>query len=229
MEGRTPDMTVANKQRRPWGRIVAGVIATVILSFAGWCLYSAFDWQNRADAARVAEPIRLKADLSKPGLYKGPFHHTFTAACSNHLMIATEPLSASREEAEAAADGLRASWAIAGPQGEVVSKGILDARVLRGLQLEHGLWCPAVEFGHFPAGDYELTLTVSQGSPKLSSVPHAVVACYNLCGVEYVPVQVLRLIAVVGGVIGGILVLAIVIVTLERRSLAGAADSPKTA
>jgi hypothetical protein len=222
-------MTAASKQRRPWGRIVAGVIAAAILSFAGWCLYSAFDWQSRADAARVAKPIRLKADLSKPGLYKGPFHHTFTAACSNHLMIATEPPSASREEAEAAADGLRANWAIVTGQGEVVSKGSLDSSELRGLQLEHGQWCPAVEFGHFPAGDYELTLTVSQGAPKLSRVPHAVIACYSLCGVEYAPVHILRFIGIVAAFIGGALVLAIAIVTLERRSLAAQADSPETA
>ena len=80
-------MESVRKRRWPWGRIIAGAVAAVILFFAVDFLVSAAECQRFADAAQTAEPIHLKVDLSKPGVYTGEFRHTFTIAHGDYLVI----------------------------------------------------------------------------------------------------------------------------------------------
>ena len=103
-------MSNAKQQRRPWGRIVAGAIGAVILLLAVVALIWSYKERRAVDAALIAEPVRLKVDLSKPGQFSGEFRQTFRAACSGYLEIVPEPLPSSEKAARIAPEGLAGAF-----------------------------------------------------------------------------------------------------------------------
>ena len=54
----------------------------------------------------TAEPIRLDVDLSKPGDYRGEFHHTFVGAHGQNLEVETASGFPSQDAAAAAIEGI---------------------------------------------------------------------------------------------------------------------------
>lgn len=211
----------------PWGRIVAGTVAGVILCFGANFFVDSVKLRREADEARIAEPIRLQVDLSKPGVYSGKLHQTFVNAHGNYLHIMLDRPLASRDEAAAIVAGLRGSLSIADMNGTVVCEDRFDASRIYGVPLvdrEH--WVPAIEFGHFAKGDYMLKIVIVEGAPRLSGVPHAIVGHYALCGMEYVVSTIAIWLGIACCMVAGVIFLFIVIVS--RRKAATGTRSVQT-
>jgi hypothetical protein len=66
-------------------------------------------------------------------------------------------------------------------------------------------------------GDYEMRLTIDRGAPQLAGVPQVLVARYEICGMEYMLAQFIWLIGAAGCSLAGILIFAIVVVTIVKR------------
>ena len=213
--------------RWPWGRIVAGIAAAFFLLLAIPFITGGVDVRHRADLARVAEPIRLKVDLSKPGEYEGTFRHTFTAAHSKNLQIETDsqlmPKSAreSREKGKEILAGLSGRVSIIGSDGSVVKECDFTAESSTDCwSFNNAWWIPLIDLGSFPAGVYTLKLKVDHGAPQLANVRHVLIAKYGLCGMEYLHSQMMMWLGIGGCVIAGLLIIAIVVVTVAKRGRA---------
>jgi hypothetical protein len=209
-------MAIARGRRWPWGRIVAGVVATVILGVGVNFLIVGAECRTKADAAKVAEPIRLAVDLSKPGVYTGRLHHTFVNAHSNYLEIVTDSPLVSPENAQSIVEGLTGQLTIRAPQGAVVTESTFGPE-FRCIQLDSDHWTPIIDFGHFAEGDYDLDFTVNTGAAQLVGVRHSLVGRYRLCGMEYMPAGVLWLLGIAGCVVFGLISLVVAIVTVRKN------------
>jgi hypothetical protein len=207
---------VLGLRKRPWGRIVAGAVAALILVIAVNFLFASAQARSRADAARVAEPIRLAVDFSKPNTYMGKLSHTFCNACSDCLEIVTESPFASPEDAMKIAEGLKGRLTITDSQGTVITERSFGPEI-RCTQVASGRWVPIIEFGYFPEGTYDLKLSIDAGAPLLVSVPHTLVGRYQLCGIEYIPAQILWLLGIGGCSLSVLIGLVIVVVTVKKR------------
>ena len=214
-------MATMQHRRWPWGRIVAGVVAGAIFLLAVPLLFSGAEIRRQLDAARIAEPIHLKVDLSKPGAYSGDFHHTFIGAHSNFLQIVPESPFPSHEKAVAVIEGMQGHYSMIEPHGTVVHQQRFGPTGFDAVQVESNRWVPILGFDRFgfDEGVYKMKLTVDRGAPRLGGVSHAIVGRYDLCGVEYVAATIIPMYGVAGCVIAGIIVLVIVVVTLRKRSL----------
>jgi hypothetical protein len=200
---------------------VAGTVGGAILFFGIGALVSSRDWRRECEAAQVAEPIHLTVDVSKPGEILGEFHQTFRAACSGYLQIVPQSPPSSEKEALALIKGLRGHFSIVGyDRRDVHERGIAEAGFV-ALPIDKDHWAPALErdYFSFDKGVYQIRLVVDHGAPALAGVPHSLVARYGLCGIEYVPAQILSLIGIVGCIIGGIILLAVALIAISERFL----------
>jgi hypothetical protein len=201
----------------PWVRIVAGVLASALLCFAILMFFECADTQRRNDEARRTDLIHWKVDLSKQGEYKGEFRHNYGMAHAQYVAIVTEPSLTSSDEAKAILEGLRGSLSVVDSSGGVVYETPFNAEQFDCREMREKNWLPAVDFGHFDRGRYELRLVVEHGAPRLSGVSQTLVARYFLCGMEQTVVEVMWLFGVGACTIAGILVLVIVTITIKKR------------
>ena len=121
------------RTRIPWGRIIAGTLAIVLLGIGVWACWTSCQSRAEANAAATAEPIRLDVDLSKPGEYWGEFHHTFAGgAHGENLGIEAVSGFAFAEAAAAAIEGIAGSVEIIDPgEDKVVWRSELTPEHLR--------------------------------------------------------------------------------------------------
>lgn len=217
------------------GSNCCGHSSSFFLSLAIPFITGGVDVRQRADLARVAEPIRLKVDLSKPGEYEGTFRHTFTNAHSTFLRIETDLPLVSREKAEAILAGISGRLAIVGSNGVAIYEYNFTSEDVGCWKGNDEQWVPVIKIGNFPAGVYTLRFKVDHGAPKLANVPHVLIAQYGLCGMEYLLSQMMMWLGIGGCVIAGLLIIAIVVVTIAKRGRAAnyvcdsAAGSPTDA
>ena len=219
-------MTTARNRRRPWGRIVAGAIGAVILFLAVAALTWSHKERRAVDAALVAEPVRLKVDLSKPGQFSGEFRQTFRAACSGYLEIVPEPLPSSEKAALSLLKGLRGRLTIVRSDGRVVHEcGIREEDFIAILD-GYAHWVPReCDDFSFEEGIYQIKVVVDHGAPALAGVPHSLVGQYVLCGMENMPAEILYLIGIASCVIAGLILLPVALnIVIDRFSSGGARD-----
>jgi hypothetical protein len=212
-----PNMESTQDREWPWGCTAA---ALIFLGIGIWFFYSSSESRHQADAARVAEPIRLNVDLSKPGTYSGELRHTFTFACADYFQIVPESPFASREEAESSLKGLVAHYSLIGPHGGVVHERDCEPTGFRAAEVKGNRWVPSLGRDHFGCekGVYTLKFTVEHGASKLAGIPHVLVARYAICGIEYLPSHFLQLLGIAGCVIGGFFAVAVVVIRRKRAS-----------
>jgi hypothetical protein len=204
----------------PWSRIVTGVVAAGLLSFAIPLFFECVDEQHRADEARESDLIHWKVDLSKPGQYKGAFHHNYDLAHCQYIAIVTDPPLTSSEEATTILEGLKGRLSVVDSDGGVVFEKPIDAKYFGCRKIEEKNWMPEIDFGHFALGKYELRVVVDHGGPRLASVSQTLVARYFLCGLERTINQVMWLLGLGACTIAGILILVVVRITIKKRRIA---------
>jgi len=203
--------------RWPWGRIVVGIVVAVILLFSIPLFFTSADIRRRADKARTAELMRLKVDLSKPGVYSGTFNHDFEAAHGNYVQIVTNVPSASYEQAEAIVEGLVGHLAVTGFDQQGGYEQEFGPKDYDCMRADDGRWAPVVRFHCSTAGNYRLKFTVGKGAPKLAGIPQALVVRYEICGLEYLVANLACLLGIAGCTVAGVIILLIVIVTMKKR------------
>lgn len=215
-----PTITSSRQQRRPWGRIVAGVIGVVILFVAIYFLLHSREMRRVADAALVAEPVHQRVDVSKPGKFTGEFRQTFRGACQGYLEIVPDKLPSTEREAVTLLRGLQGHFSIVGSDGRVVHQNGIAEAAFVAFQMDKDHWTPALGHGDyfsFDKGVYQIRLVVDHGAPALAGVPHSLVARYGLCGLEYLPAQIEWLIGIAGCVIAGVLLLPVAFIIIAER------------
>jgi hypothetical protein len=201
----------------PWGRIVAGTVATIILLLVIPLFFTSADIRHRADEARKAELLHLKADLSKSGTYSGRFLHNFAMAHGNYVQVVTAAPSGSYEQAKAVIEGLAGRLTVT-QVGSGASYNIeFGPKCYDVFRIDDNRWAFTIPFHCSTEGDYELKLTIDKGAPRLAGVPHSLVVRYQICGMEYCVAQIACLLGIAGCAIAGILILVIVIVTIKKR------------
>ena len=204
----------------PWGRIVTGVVAAVILLLAVPLFFTSADIRRRADEAQAADLLRLNADLSKPGVYSGKFKHNFSPAHGNCVQILTGLPSTSYEETAAIVEGMTGCLTITRLDDGVSYKQNFGPKHFESMWFDNATRVPVIRFRCSRETSYELKLAVEKGASRLVGVPHTVVVRYEICGMEYMSAAFLWLIGVAGCSIAGIIILVIVVVTIKKRRAA---------
>jgi hypothetical protein len=221
----------------PWGRILTGAVAAVLFCVAIPLFFTSAEIRRRADEAQTAELLRLRVDLSHPGEFEGKLECTFQHAWGLRFQIVTEPSiaattepsAASAEAAQSHLAGLDGHLTIAGPDGAVVFEKPLRAGDFACRRIEHDRWgiATGVEYCALrgtwmspgaSGGTNVLKLAVDRGAVRLAGMPQVLMAQYELDGLEYVFARALWLFGFVGCAIGGLLVLAIIGVTIAKRA-----------
>ena len=112
------------KSGHSWSRIIAGAIAALCFCLGLYLGVSSFpEYQKMrriSESARVAEPIRLQVDFSRPGEYSGKFEQTCSFSCTETLRIETDAPFPLPEQALNAMEGVIGSIQITDAAGTCV-------------------------------------------------------------------------------------------------------------
>jgi len=211
------------RSKYPWVRIVFGVIGAVFFCVAVYLAIHFFviyrEAKRISESARIAEPIRLQVDFSKPGEYTGTFHHTCSWACGRRLRIETDTAFASVEKARGAMEGIAGTVRMTDDDGTSVYERQFTSKDFSPTPADganNGFY-PSLQIRWFKTGTYNFRLTVTEGAPALSGVGQALVARYILCGVEFMWLIPVALGSLLCFVIASIILLAIILVTRRER------------
>jgi hypothetical protein len=204
-------------RRWPWGRIVATVVAAVVLWLTVPSFFCSADLYRRADRAKVAELVRMKVDLSKPGTYSAKFTHDFPPAHGNCVQILTEANPRSFEEAESLVAGLHGRLVITPPGDAAPYEPEFGPNGFGATRLDDGKFVPAMMFHCGDQGEYKLKMIVDRGAPQLAGVAQTIVVRYVICGMEYMVAQIAWLIGLVGCLAAGTLLFVVAAVTVAKR------------
>ena len=205
------------------GRIIAGAIVALFFCLGLYLGVGSFlEYQKVkriSELARVAEPIHLQVDFSTEGEHSGTFDQSCGFACTEMLRIETDAPFPSAEQALAAMEGVVGTVQITDADGtsiyeqEFTSKDFLT---IAADGIINGFF-PRLRFTPFKTGLYDFRLTVTEGAPALAGVPHALVARYVLCGVEFMATTLAALASLICFVIACATLLVITIVTRRER------------
>jgi hypothetical protein len=187
---------------------VAAVIAVILLLVAVFLFIKARQGFRRYEQWRQAEPVRMEVDLSQPGRYTAPFHHT--CRCSHGgVLFHLETHQAAMDKGEHANrfEGLKGKISLVDSAGEVVHEAdFAAADLLASFDL------PA------PEGVYSLVVEVTEAAKDLEGMEQALTARYLLCGMEVMPAPIYGLWGMLSTLLGVGIVAGAVIVTLKRRA-----------
>ena len=202
----------------PIGRIIATVIGVLILAFGINMLVTSHRSRQGFEEWKVARPIDIEVDFSKPGTFSGPLHQTCQISHDELLGIEVPKETLSDLTETELLEGLEFDCLITDEQGKAVIernfKSNPDWETQRIDQM-----IPLLSILSFPNGDYTLTVHIKEGAPKLASIPQRLVARYMLCGMELMVAQISLIIGVVALVIATVLLLVVLVVTLQKRGI----------
>jgi hypothetical protein len=193
-------------RRLTGGRVVAGIAAAALLAVATYHVAAAVEVFREVHAARVAEPIHLEVDLSRPGEYVGDFLQTFDQSHGEWIYLQDERDSGPGFVERVRFEGLRGHLVITTMEGEPVLER----------EIHPGSFDSGLRMTPFPKGEYQLKLTVEQGAPAMASIPHALTASYQLCGMELFPAGVSGLTALGCLLVAGVLIGGVVWGTIKQ-------------
>ena len=205
-------------KRLPWGRIVAGVVGAVALVLGSHFLARYVGFSQAMTGVEVAEPMRLRVDLSRPGEYVGELDQTASFTCKQVLRVETAKPFASSEDARAALAGLSGHLAIKDAGGKVVYETEVNPEAF-WVDPAGPDFRPGFLFSPIPRGKYKVVLSVQQGAPALNDIRQELVGRYLLCGIERIQAAFLGAAALVSFTVCGAMALVIVVVTKRKRSV----------
>lgn len=196
----------------PVARIIVSVICLVgVVYFA----VEASRYKRHVYQAKKDEPIRLKVNLSEPGTYEGTFLHTHNSPHGQIFYIETNDVEVSYQNATDMLKGLQGRILITDDSNSVVFTKDFAASdfSFRDWQNPNTPSLHLLNSTRIAKGDYNLQLLIEQGAPALADKNHFFVCRYLLCGLELMPVMILRIISIICFVVGVVLLLVPVVKT----------------
>ncbi len=203
------------KHKIPIGRTISIVIALVLIYFGIRMLQESQQYYGKFHQWQKAEPVRLKADLSKRGSYSAPFVQTCSISHGESLYVEAGKTFSSNDEAIALIKGMKGKLWIIDPNDEkIVNMNFTDTDFELWWHKANSpvpeLWIPAL-----PNGKYTLHLTIEEPAKALANIKHILVGRYVLCGCALAPAFIMR---VIGCVFTGIsLIIGVVIIIKTRK------------
>ena len=174
-----------NKKIVIFGKVIAGIIGLGLLITSGFFLHAGYSYNKLIKDAIDAEPIRMKIDISKPGVYSGDFKQSFSGGHSEYVYIES-PIKT------AVLEGLKGSLQVLNPQEEIV----IDIDISENLETyyipQSVADYPGWGFWPFEKGEYKLVLTVVEPVTAFENVEQYLVARYGMCGLETLSVYILN-------------------------------------
>jgi hypothetical protein len=211
--------------KRPWGRIVAGVVATIVLLAAINLFFTSADMRQQFAAALASpELIHVEADCSKAGVYEGKFRHTFSAVYGLNFRIVTKPPLTASNDVKSTLAGLLGRVTIVSPDGATVYENTFRCEDFAYRRVDRDQWATATDMEYCPLrgrwnslGSYTVKFAIDHGSAGLKDIPHAIVVAYQLDGVEPLGAFGACLFGIAGCTIAGILTLAVILITIRKH------------
>lgn len=196
---------------------VTGALALASLGCGIWFLCEARAWMREMISFTEREPVRMAVDLSKPGEYRGYFHHTLIPDLGLELALEIQQPPGSPAigpEALAEFEGgvtLQDARGVTRMDGRMDPKAFIKAssdmfgprRHAEGLFLPLSHYLLPYEFG-----DYTLVVTVRKPAPALAGLRQELAGQYIL---DPSPVQgtafIIRALAVISFIFSGLMML----------------------
>ena len=224
----------------PWGRIITGSLAVVIVLLAVPLFLTAADMHERLDAAlAAAQLVRVEADCSKTGVYEGSFYPTLGVAYGLNLRIMTKPPLAVPKDVKSALAGLLGQVTIVAPDGAAVYENAFRSGDFAYRRVDRDRWAAATDMDYCPLrgrwhseGVYRVKLVIDHGAAGLKRIPHAFVVAYQFDGMEALGAFEACLYGVAVCTIAGFLFLAVVLISIAKpqeqsNALGGGSDQAR--
>ena len=166
-------------------KVIACIIAIGLLITSGFFLHAGYVNNEILKDAIDAEPIRIKVDVSKPGVYSGDFTQTFSSSHNEYVYI-ENPMK------EINLESLRGTLEIKNLQGEnVIEFNFSDTSLPDYVPPTKDEYLVR-SFRPFAKGKYKLILTVDEPVKELENTEQYLVARYGMCGLETLSVYILN-------------------------------------
>jgi hypothetical protein len=205
------------KGKLPTKRIVAGVVATALLSLGIWLFREGGKGISEFRAMSALEPIRMDADFSKRGKYS--FSLPGFRCKPDGLLLSLEFDAAGLEDDALRLEGLRYKVYFADDRQEV--KGSVEVTGASTYKFsssddrmrvaKFSLLYPRL------TGDLAVCVDIIEPLKSLQNRHQILTAQYLICGLEVIPAAIIRLAGIVAGGIGITIIAAVVVITLKRR------------
>lgn len=204
------------KKNRPIGRIIACVIAGVLVVAGAFFLVEAYRIRQEFYRQSETRPLDLAVDLSQPGEFTAPFKQTWQACHGQaiNLHVPTNAL-AGVSPADLLAS-LDFTWQIADADGKVVADNDSASDLLWDNK-PYGDTIPLAYFWPVDLGEYTFSCSVVTGAPVLVGLEQHLVCQYQPCGLEMLAAVFCTGIGIAALVIAGMILLIVRAVTRRKR------------
>jgi hypothetical protein len=209
------------REKTPVGRIVAWVVASLLLVASAYCLVQSVLLAKTVNRAMEAEPLRMDVDLSKPGRYEGSYHQTYRRAHAGSLIVHLGPAPAGAAADTQPAGNFDGHVELFDAGGKCVFQDDLPTDALKMLLTEDLAGEPTYQVFRIPPalpiGSYKFVLDVRRPAPALARRKQTVIARYAVCELEMMPAFLAGAASVVFGLTGGIVALVLLVGKARRR------------
>lgn len=207
-------------QTRPRRNRIWHWIAIVMLAFfcvaGSIAFYQARQMNLNLQQAEAAELAHLNVDLSHAGTYQGPFSSRHVNSHGLSLDLQIEPGLADSEPLQNAMKGLKLDILLTDSQGRAAYSDSLDAGDFRIWQNDKYL-VPKLNLPSI-SGLYTLFVTVKEPAAGLAGRNQTLVGKYMFCGLEHLPVTILRALAVGAWIIAVVIGIVLLVRWSMRRN-----------
>ena len=207
------------KNRFPWGRSIAGIVAAVLFAIGiDCCVYW---WRMRTECADAAVTVLAAFEnaFGSNGTFQAEFNPKYGFTCKEMLLVEHAPADCSREDVTATVDGLSADLVISDGDGNTILQETLtkDWFLPFWARGQTNTCLPAFLFSPVAPGRYQLRLTVHAPAHRLANLSHRVVVRYELCGIEYLAAAFTGAISLFAFIVAAIITLSIMAVTRKKK------------
>jgi len=169
--------------------------------------------EKQVKDAFEAEPVRMKVDISKPGVYSCDLIQSFSRAHTEFFYIESsikenEGFSNYNDETPSVLAGLKGKIEIKNEQGEIVEEIDISGNYRSSYTPQPVEEYPGWGIWSFKKGKDQLIFTVVEPLKTYEGIEQHLVARYGLCGCELLPAFFLKCIGGVLFLIG--LIIAII-------------------
>jgi hypothetical protein len=180
-------------------RIVGAAFTLLASGFAIYMAITSYHSYQEFHALQVAEPVHFAADLSKVGMYEGPFNQTSRLAHGESIMLKLPAEPRGELPDYSVLEGLQIKGIIVTADGEEMTafESVPDPTESWSLPGED---IRLAMIPTIPVGQYTLRLHVIDPAPALADKQQIVSAKYDICGMEELPALLAKVLAIAASI-----------------------------